>query len=130
MSLPPDATLDSTFRCAKWACTLALKHCLRRQTEVTRSSGKDGWKNARPMHAFCASGECEQGNEIRQRFPPATPTTQVNRSKPPRLDIVAAVEERTMPEVAEPSPARTAAPPPSAAPRPASRAAARASPRP
>jgi len=100
--LPPDATLDTPFRCDHFACTLAVKHCLRRQTDRRRGNAgvRDGvrLKWSKPLHEFCASGACEQGAEIRARFPDARPEQARDPRCAPRMDIVRAVEEANMPK--------------------------------
>jgi hypothetical protein len=84
------ADLDALFRCEKWACTLAEKHCLRRQVEVKwiPRANED-----RPVYEHCASGECAQGVAIAEKHP-GVAFARLETKRAPRLDIVRAVEER------------------------------------
>lgn len=92
MAGEPD--LDELFRCEKWACTLAVKHCLRRQRETREGGRNQKIKTVHPVHPHCASGECDQGRAIALRLTgheiaPKPPTRSA-----PRLDIIQAVEAR------------------------------------
>lgn len=97
--------LESTFRCTHFACTLAVRHCLRRQTEqrasATRVAKGDAAgrrvETSKPVHAYCAGGTCPQGQEIASLFPAALPARPDPRTAP-RMDIVRAVEEKLMPK--------------------------------
>jgi hypothetical protein len=64
--LPSDTT-DSTFRCEHFRCTLAYRHCLRRQTEIRRAGRMAKDKTPRPVHPFCAE-ECAVGREVAAHF--------------------------------------------------------------
>ena len=67
-AMPEPTSPDDTFRCAKWSCTLAVKHCLRRQTE-TREAGRNAVHKPEPVpvHPYCAN-ECETGRGFAARF--------------------------------------------------------------
>lgn len=97
MSTDERPDLDTTFRCVHWACTLAHKHCLRRQAELYRKPGKTSsgkhFVKERAAHPYCASGECEQGAAIRAQFPDVQHQQHDPRTAP-RLDIIRAVEEQ------------------------------------
>lgn len=67
IEIPPDATPDTTFRCAKWACTLAFKHCLRRRAEARKPGPNAKDQTPVPVHPFCAV-ECGDGRAIAARF--------------------------------------------------------------
>lgn len=92
--------LDATFRCTHFACTLAFKHCLRRQSETRRKPGRTSagkhFVRELSVHPHCAGGTCDQGNAIAAAHPQFT-HQQHDPRKAPRLDIVRAVEESTMP---------------------------------
>jgi hypothetical protein len=83
----PTFTLDSTFRCEKFSCVLAVKHCLRRQHELVRRMGKGGADNPKPLHEYCSSGNCDQGNQHRSAFSSFT-HQQSDPREDPRLDLV------------------------------------------
>lgn len=105
LDVPGDqvSALDAPFRCEKFACTMAQRVCLARQveswTKATRIYRGDRAgvrvEVVKPKHPHCASGTCEQGNAIRAQFPDATHQQHDPRTAP-RLDIIRAVEERTM----------------------------------
>jgi hypothetical protein len=98
--LPPDASLDTPFRCSHFACLLTVKACIRRQTEQregrSRSKGKKTVEWSKPLHPHCAEGTCEQGNAIRALFPNHVPEQPADPRAAPRLDLVN--QETTMPK--------------------------------
>lgn len=74
---------EPMFRCAHYACTLAVSCCLKRQAAqrqtATRSRKSGRMVTVIPVHKFCASGECEQGN-AHAATSPAIEATIVRRS--------------------------------------------------
>lgn len=67
ITILPSDTPDSTFRCEHFSCTLAFKHCLRRQTEQLRASRSVVAMVSRPLHPFCAD-ECPVGRQVAAQF--------------------------------------------------------------
>jgi hypothetical protein len=67
LEIPPDATVDTTFECVHWRCTLAFRHCLRRQVEARRKGPRAKNRTLVPLHPFCAR-ECDDGRIVAARF--------------------------------------------------------------
>lgn len=63
----PPTSLDDTFRCERYACSLLVRRCLERQ--LAKMQVRVSARRKTPGHlAFCASGQCEQGNRFREQF--------------------------------------------------------------
>jgi hypothetical protein len=60
-------SIDETFVCQHFSKTFAHRHCLRRQVDLQEATDpKTGQRvPGPPVHAYCASGNCEAGAAIR-----------------------------------------------------------------
>lgn len=67
LDIPPEATLETTFRCEHWRCTLAFRHCLRRQAESKHRGPGAKDRTPIPLHPYCAT-ECDDGRIVAVRF--------------------------------------------------------------
>lgn len=67
LNIPQDATTDTVFRCVKWSCVMAYRHCLRRQAEALQRGPLSKNRTPIPVHPYCAN-KCEDGQAIAERF--------------------------------------------------------------
>ncbi len=89
---------DEVFRCVHFACRLTKRACLRRQTEMrsggARAAGKQRRAWSKPLHPYCAYGTCTLGREVAAELAGLALPAPVDPRRPPRIDIIAAVEAR------------------------------------